>query len=693
MLDLQPSQCDSQAVSCQMRTISLQEKPQYEALSYVWGTPEDPKEVLLNGVAHPVTRNLYNALKALRHPQRTRTLWVDAVCINQDDLQERNAQVSMMDKVYLQAALVVVFWQKTNMSKSMQTVKSFAGDHTRHYTNPPQALLDFHLGWDAWFFRAWTFQEAVLAKDVVFHAGDNFLTIQDLEDYCKSIKRHFLLDGACCVAVARGFQRNREEPNNPFGATMGVLFGLMDARDNFRQKGRQPLLDVLNYIVGRSATDPRDRVYAFAGLAHDIPPDFVRYDIPLTECLVHITSRLIEHTRSLKSLQYVVDDEDLNSATDCPPGQGVQGINKRRSGLPTWCPDWTRQADLKAASDTNLSRALMRRGFAAGGKGPAEVSFPRQNLLRTSGILYDVITHLGKPSSDTAGWQYDRACLRQWCFMLANSHAVWRAYCDVCECEIPGGARYKCVVCDDYDACIQCLPRVSVVHPQHDFRQPDLGEAPEIVCSSEGGQFNIQGSYWGVLDTVAYRHVPNESLQTAFWKTMTADRPLDRVPYDDTPLNEGSNEDLATLEQSVAFTRFWNMYIEGHNGVMPKAGTGLTEDEFLRLINSVSREYVIHINTLVSTVLDGKRFFVTKKGYIGWGPKSAKVGDTISVLPGANVPFLVRHLTDETPAYSEDGDVVNCTLVGEAYVHGLMNGEALATVETGEVSEQTIVIH
>ncbi|KAK8041668.1 hypothetical protein PG993_006191 [Apiospora rasikravindrae] len=304
----------------------------------------------------------------------------------------------------------------------------------------------------------------------------------------------------------------------------------------------------------------------------------------------------------------------------------------------------------------NLSRAFMRRRFAAGGKGPAEAAFPRQNLLRTSGILYDTITHLGKPSSDTAGWQHDRACFRQWCFMLANSNAVYRAYCD-------------------------CLPRVGVVHPQHAFHKMDLGEAPDIVCSSEG----IQGSFWAVLDTIPYGHMPNESLQTAFQKTMTANASFGNTPF--------HNTDLAPFVEGVAFTKFWNTYIEGHNAAIFREGRGLTEDAFRGLINSVSQAYLTHINTLVSTVVNGKRFFVTEKGYIGWGPKSAEVGDSVSVLPGASVPFLVRKLIGEMARTGEDGDAVDCTLVGEAYVHGLMNGEALAAVERGVVSEQTIVIH
>ncbi|KAK8090460.1 hypothetical protein PG997_005421 [Apiospora hydei] len=334
----------------------------------------------------------------------------------------------------------------------------------------------------------------------------------------------------------------------------------------------------------------------------------------------------------------------------------------------------------------------MRGLFAAGGNDPAEVSFPKQNLLRTPGVLYDTITHLGKPSSDTAGWQYDRACFRQWCFMLANSHAVYRAYCDVCEGEITGGVRHKCAVCNDFDVCVECLPRVGAVHPEHAFQKIDLGEAPDIVCStSEEGQVRIQGSYWTMLDTIPYSHVPNQSLQTAFRKTMTANSSFGNTPFDKDTSN---NNDLASFLEGVAFTKFWNTYIEGHNAAIFRPGTGLTEDAFKNLFNSVSRAYLTHINTLVSTVVNGKRFFVTEKGYIGWGPKSAEVGDSISMLPGADVPFLVRKLTgDVMPKSDEDGDVVNCTLVGEAYVHGLMNGEALAAVERGEVREQTIVIH
>ncbi|KAJ9643033.1 hypothetical protein H2201_004835 [Coniosporium apollinis] len=60
---------------------------------------------------------------------------------------------------------------------------------------------------------------------------------------------------------------------------------------------------------------------------------------------------------------------------------------------------------------------------------------------------------------------------------------------------------------------------------------------------------------------------------------------------------------------------------------------------------------------------------MSQKGYVGLCPKSARKGDVIAVLPGGMVPFILRPLNDSQPTYY--------TLVGESYVHGIMDGEAI----------------
>lgn len=83
----------------------------YEALSYVWGdpNPKTPFSIYLNGLRFKVTDNLYSALRRLRRPERNRILWIDAICINQNDPLERAKQVQFMAKIYGQANNVLVW--------------------------------------------------------------------------------------------------------------------------------------------------------------------------------------------------------------------------------------------------------------------------------------------------------------------------------------------------------------------------------------------------------------------------------------------------------------------------------------------------------------------------------------------------------------------------------------------------------
>jgi hypothetical protein len=87
----------------------LSDNPVYEALSYVWGEESSQYFVWLAGYRHRVTENLHRALYQLRPSSGHRTLWIDALCINQKDNEERNEQVQKMRNIYSQATKVVVW--------------------------------------------------------------------------------------------------------------------------------------------------------------------------------------------------------------------------------------------------------------------------------------------------------------------------------------------------------------------------------------------------------------------------------------------------------------------------------------------------------------------------------------------------------------------------------------------------------
>jgi len=84
----------------------------YIALSYVWGPSTQNKQILVNGHLCPVTDNLYAALDQLQHCVAIKTglrIWVDALCIDQNNLEEKAYQIELMHKIYAQAQHVVIW--------------------------------------------------------------------------------------------------------------------------------------------------------------------------------------------------------------------------------------------------------------------------------------------------------------------------------------------------------------------------------------------------------------------------------------------------------------------------------------------------------------------------------------------------------------------------------------------------------
>src|ERR1700730_7095187 len=92
-----------------MRHYPLDQAPEYEAISYHWGDNSRTQQILLDGSWFKVTQNAYDALYNRSFYARTQWVWIDSVCINQDDSIERAKQVRLMKDIYEQASRVVVF--------------------------------------------------------------------------------------------------------------------------------------------------------------------------------------------------------------------------------------------------------------------------------------------------------------------------------------------------------------------------------------------------------------------------------------------------------------------------------------------------------------------------------------------------------------------------------------------------------
>ena len=106
---------------CTLEPTPLSNLPDYTALSYCWGSPDDTRTVVVNGTNIQVTRNLYDALERLSI-MRVSRLWVDALCINQGDTQERGHQVQLMKSIYSKATEVLAWIGKSSEDSSQAMV-------------------------------------------------------------------------------------------------------------------------------------------------------------------------------------------------------------------------------------------------------------------------------------------------------------------------------------------------------------------------------------------------------------------------------------------------------------------------------------------------------------------------------------------------------------------------------------------
>jgi hypothetical protein len=168
LLRILPSEDEIAAIECELFHCSLQELgigvSPYDALSYVWGSSDITQIIRMGQRELPVTLNLYAALTRLRHRLIERIIWIDAVCINLQDQQERGQTIRLMAKIFGQANHVIV-WLGEAADNSVQALEEIrlAGGNMATYSpnkyangNAVCALLQ-----RSWFQRIWVREQTL----------------------------------------------------------------------------------------------------------------------------------------------------------------------------------------------------------------------------------------------------------------------------------------------------------------------------------------------------------------------------------------------------------------------------------------------------------------------------------------------------------------------------------------------------
>jgi Heterokaryon incompatibility protein (HET) len=134
LLRLQPSPSPSSTLHCSLTTASIDALPPYKALSYVWGDPTLSSTIFISNSPLQIAANCFEALQHLApksSDEEERLVWVDFICIKQQDVSELNTQVSMMAEIYGKAERVVVWSGKESENDAVIEKLHYL---RRHYT-------------------------------------------------------------------------------------------------------------------------------------------------------------------------------------------------------------------------------------------------------------------------------------------------------------------------------------------------------------------------------------------------------------------------------------------------------------------------------------------------------------------------------------------------------------------------------
>lgn len=173
-------------------------EPTYEALSYTWGDPTDTARIYSDQGANAsleVTRNCFNALKALRQSHERRYMWIDAICINQNDLEERSRQVRLMARIFANASRTIIYLGEHTPSSRVVfqelaeaaagpmkqcsacgQVKPFREKPGIHIVKGLEELIQ-----RPWFHRVWVLQEVVMNPERIVLCVDDAVSWKTLD--------------------------------------------------------------------------------------------------------------------------------------------------------------------------------------------------------------------------------------------------------------------------------------------------------------------------------------------------------------------------------------------------------------------------------------------------------------------------------------------------------------------------------
>lgn len=223
-----------------------------------------------------IHHNLYLALLHLRSPNEPLSIWIDAICISQEDIQERNSQVALMPFIYTRARTVIAWLGTKAYTKQLEPFRALSldwmtgqtkvypdslADQARMMYSPEPDLYTFSRIMDSTYWgRLWIVQEVCLAPKLVFVYGSKIWRYDDIEQWE-------------CMAQARmkRCQQSSNDTQESKKIELAKMLRLLDIRKR-KHASDMKLENLIELFATNACTDIKDKIYGLLGLAKDVVP-------------------------------------------------------------------------------------------------------------------------------------------------------------------------------------------------------------------------------------------------------------------------------------------------------------------------------------------------------------------------------------------------------------------------------------
>jgi hypothetical protein len=576
ILELSPGKFKDEVV-VQLSSSSLKTAPHYEALSYCWGDRTITQPVICSSSVISITTNLHDALVYLRYQDRSRYLWVDALCINQIDNEEKSSRIPLMGEIYASAQQVVVWLGRMtfdvfgvfNCFKALlehlppedesSDTELFAGTSRqtlwiKRNNFKTSSFLDFDLKalvklfQRPYFRRRWIVQEIVKSKHAIAVCGRETIEWNLIEEVTTRLVSRGWLN-----VVGKGGED--EQVGIVTAKSLGAL------RSGKFQRTLHGLITATSFC---ECTHPNDRLYSLLGLASNLH-EYGNIKPNYSKSPVDVFREFAASSILIKG--------DLDLLPAC---------SMSKSPFPSWVQQFDKYTTLGIIN-------LRERSW----------SFKATKDMHVEGRISDD----GK-------------------ILYLCGKAV-----DTIKSIVPS---------------VERTPTSGFPPEYHDRLKATLGISDK-KCRDMSRQMNF---CIAVGELVAGEDIeilsPDSERYEEFWRTVLCDSPLQEV--------RASGDMVWVVAKYFAFQAA--LFLENSAEADDQWKEG---GEDIRLVEC-----------LLQYTMFNRCFGMTVGARMGQMPQNAKIGDLICVLYGGSVPYVLRPCGNGQYTY-----------VGDCFVYGLMDGEAL----------------